>query len=375
MKFEIKATCGRARRGELALSHGNVQTPIFMPVGSAATVKSMAPCDLEQMEAQIILGNTYHLFLRPGTDIIKGFGGLHGFMGWNKPILTDSGGYQVFSLSKLNKITDEGVEFCSHIDGTRYFIGPEQSMQIQRELNSDIVMLFDECTPYPCEESYVRKALARTLDWAVVCKQKHAGNPNALFGIIQGGMYPQLRQDCTRQLVDIGFDGYAIGGLSVGEPPALMYEMVDAVTEYMPGDAPRYLMGVGTPLDILNAVYYGVDMFDCVMPTRNARNGTAFTRFGPVTVRNGQYKDDHSPVEPGCECYCCRNFSRAYLRHLFKAREILGPRLLSYHNLYFYLKLMEQVRHHIEQGTFEQFKREFEAGYKPKRHRNCGHDK
>ncbi len=363
MEFSLFQTDGLARRGELALSHGKVQTPIFMPVGSAATVKAMAPRELEEIGAEIILGNTYHLYLRPGTDIIGQFGGLHDFMGWEKPILTDSGGYQVFSLSNLNKITPEGVHFKSHIDGSACFIGPEEAMEIQAKLNSDIVMCFDECVPYPSQRDYVLNSVAMTIDWARKCKEKHSGNKNALFGIIQGGMFLDIRKNCTHGLTDIGFDGYALGGLSVGEPQEEMLSVIAETAPLMPADKPRYLMGVGTPLDIIRAVALGIDMFDCVMPTRNARNGSAFTRGGKLNIRNARFKADERPVEEGCGCWCCRNFSRAYVRHLFNAGEILGARLLSYHNIYFYINFMRDIRSSIESGTFAAFKKDFEAAY------------
>ncbi len=361
--YSIEARDGRARAGRVRLARGGFETPVFMPVGSCGTVKGLAPWELREMGVGILLGNTYHLALRPGLDVIEPFGGLHRFMGWEGPILTDSGGFQVFSLARLRKITDEGVAFSSHIDGSPCFIGPEESMRIQRALNSDIVMCFDECPPYPSTREVIERSVARTLAWARVCREKHAGNPNALFGIIQGGMLLEMRKSCAQELAGIGFDGYAVGGLSVGEPTGMMFETLDGTVSWMPEDRPRYLMGAGTPLDLLNAVALGVDMFDCVMPTRNARNGMAFTRFGPVTVRNSRHRQEDHPVEEGCTCACCRHFSRAYVRHLINAREMLGPRLLTLHNVHFYMRLMREMRASIVAGTFTQFKRQFEADY------------
>ena len=366
LEFTLKKTSGKARRGEMKLNHGAVQTPIFMPVGTYGTVKAMAPNELEEIGSQIILGNTFHLWLRPGLDVIEKHGGLHKFMGWNKPILTDSGGFQVFSLKGLRKITEEGVKFASPINGDKLFLTPEVSMQIQRVLNSDIVMVFDECTPYkindrPATEAEAAQSMRMSLRWAKRSKDEFVrlGNPNALFGIVQGGMYEHLREESLRGLVDIGFHGYAVGGLSVGEPKEEMHRIMEKIVWQLPQDKPRYLMGVGTPEDLVEGVSQGIDMFDCVMPTRNARNGWLFTRYGDLKIRNSKYKDDLRPLDPTCDCYACRNFSRAYLHHLQKVNEILGARLNTIHNLHYYLHLMQEIRDALDADRFEQWKQEF----------------
>ncbi|HQV80565.1 MAG: tRNA guanosine(34) transglycosylase Tgt [Agitococcus sp.] len=361
MQFKLLATDGIARRGELTLQHGTVQTPAFMPVGTYGTVKGMFPSDITNIGAEIILGNTFHLWLRPTTEIIKPFGGLHQFINWDKPILTDSGGFQVFSLGALRKISEEGVKFQSPIDGSKVFLTPELSMQIQRDLNSDIVMIFDECTPYPATEKEARESMELSLRWAARCKVAHEGNPNALFGIVQGGMYENLRDVSLAGLTDIGFDGYAIGGLSVGEPKDEMLKILDHVPTKLPQDKPRYLMGVGKPEDIVEAVRRGVDMFDCVMPTRNARNGHYFVTDGVVRIRNSQYKIDQSPIDEHCDCYACLNFSRAYLHHLDKCGEMLGAMLGTLHNLRYYQRLMAGLRSAIENGTLSDFVSDFYA--------------
>jgi queuine tRNA-ribosyltransferase len=357
-----KDSASSARLGMVTTSHGEVKTPVFMPVGTQATVKTLSPEDLAVLGAEIILSNTYHLFLRPGHELIREFGGLHGFMNWNRPILTDSGGFQVFSLAELRKITEEGVTFQSHVDGgAKHFITPEVAIEIQEALGADIIMAFDECIPYPATRDYAQESLERTLRWARRCAAAKKDTGQALFGIVQGGMYPDLRKRSADALVDIGFEGYAIGGLSVGETKPVMYEMIEASVPALPGDKPRYLMGVGTPEDLLEGVERGIDMFDCVMPTRNGRNGTFFTSFGKVVIRNAQYEKDKLPIDPECGCYTCRNFSRAYLRHLYNAGEILALRLGTIHNLFFYLNLMRGVRSSIEQGKFVEFKKEFLA--------------
>ena len=361
MQFNLLATDGLARRGELTLQHGKVQTPAFMPVGTYGTVKGMFPSDIKTIGADIILGNTFHLWLRPTTEVIKHFGGLHKFINWDKPILTDSGGFQVFSLGALRKISEEGVKFQSPIDGSKVFLTPEISMQIQRELNSDIVMIFDECTPYPATEKEARDSMELSLRWAARCKTAHEGNPNALFGIVQGGMYENLRDVSLAGLLDIGFDGYAIGGLSVGEPKDEMLKILDHVPTKLPQDKPRYLMGVGKPEDIVEAVRRGVDMFDCVMPTRNARNGHYFVTNGVVRIRNSQYKTDQAPIDEHCDCYACLNFSRAYLHHLDKCGEMLGAMLGTLHNLRYYQRLMAGLRTAIESGTLNDFVADFYA--------------
>ena len=359
MKFDLLSTDGPPRRGRLTFARGTVETPTFMPVGTYGTVKAMTPEELRDIGAEMILGNTFHLMLRPGTEIIRKHGDLHDFMHWDGPILTDSGGFQVFSLGDLRKITEQGVTFASPVNGDRVFMGPEESMQAQRELGSDVVMCFDECTPYPADEPRARESMELSLRWALRSKQAFGDNPSALFGIIQGGMFENLREESLKGLLDIGFDGYAIGGLSVGEPKEDMLRILDHTTPRMPQDKPRYLMGVGKPEDLVEAVRRGVDMFDCVIPTRNARNGHLFTRFGEVRIRNAQYADDTGPVDPDCGCYTCRHYSRAYLRHLDKAGEILGARLNTIHNLYYYQELMHGLRDAIAANALAQYVEEF----------------
>ncbi len=366
IQFKLLATDGAARRGQITLNHGVVETPIFMPVGTYGSVKAMLPHELEEIGAQIVLGNTFHLWLRPGTEVMEKHGGLHGFMQWNKPILTDSGGFQVFSLHGMRKITEEGVKFASPIDGARLFLTPEESMRIQRALNSDIAMVFDECTPYtidgrPATSEEAAASMRMSLRWARRSRQafQEQENPNALFGIVQGGMFEHLRDESLAGLLDIGFEGYAIGGLSVGEPKEDMMRVLAHVAPRLPEHAPRYLMGVGTPEDLVEGVSRGVDMFDCVMPTRNARNGWLFTRFGDIKIRNARYRDDTRPLEPGCSCHTCRHFSRAYLHHLQRAKEITGSRLNTLHNLHFYLTIMQEMRDAIAAGRFEAWRAQF----------------
>lgn len=359
MKFDLLNTDGKARRARLSFARGEIQTPIFMPVGTAATVKAVTPKELDEVGAQIVLGNTFHLMLRPGTDVIQAHGDLHDFMQWQKPILTDSGGFQVWSLAKLRKITEKGVTFRSPIDGSKKFLGPEEAIDIQRKLGSDIVMIFDECTPYPATEKEARDSMELSLRWADRSKVEHGQSESALFGIIQGGMYESLRDESLAGLTDIGFDGYAIGGLSVGEPKEDMYRILKHLAHKMPSHAPRYLMGVGTPENLVTAVSYGVDMFDCVLPTRNARNGWLYTRDGVVKIRNAKYEMDTRPIDDSCSCSTCAQFSRSYLKHLLKSNEILGARLATVHNLHFFLKLMQQMRDAIEQNAFDEFKGQF----------------
>lgn len=368
LNFELLATDGLARRGRVTLNHGVVETPIFMPVGTYGTVKAMAPYELKEIGAQIVLGNTFHLWLRPGTEIMEAHGGLHGFMQWDKPILTDSGGFQVFSLEGLRKITEEGVRFASPIDGARLMLTPEESMRIQRSLNSDIAMVFDECTPYmmgdrPATAEEAATSMRMSLRWAKRSLDAFNGleNPNALFGIVQGGMYEHLRDESLAGLTDIGFHGYAIGGLSVGEPKEDMLRILNHVGPRLPQNAPRYLMGVGTPEDLVDGVAHGIDMFDCVMPTRNARNGWLFTRFGDIKIRNARYRADTTPLDETCGCYTCQNFSRSYLHHLFRSNEILGARLNTIHNLHYYLNLMQEMRDAIASGTFSAWRAQFHA--------------
>jgi queuine tRNA-ribosyltransferase len=351
MKFEVIAQSGAARRGRLTLAHGVVDTPVFMPVGTYGTVKAMAPNELEELGAQIVLGNTFHLWLRPGTDVVAAHDGLHRFMGWRRPILTDSGGYQVFSLGPLRKVREEGVSFASPVDGDKLFLTPEISIEIQRALDSDIAMVFDECTGYPASRDEAAASMSLSLRWAARCKQAHAGSRNALFGIVQGGMFEDLREQSLAGLAEIGFDGYAIGGLSVGEPKEDMRRIEAYIAPKLPADRPRYLMGVGTPEDIVEAVANGIDMFDCVLPTRNARNGWLFTRYGDVKIRNARHRADPRPLDESCDCYACRNFSRAYLHHLQRSNEILGARLNTIHNLRYYLTLLAELREAIAGGT------------------------
>jgi queuine tRNA-ribosyltransferase len=350
MKFTLTHRDGAARRGRLELAHGAVETPAFMPVGTYGTVKAMSPEELVGLGAQIVLGNTFHLWLRPGVEVIEKHGGLHRFMGWQHPILTDSGGFQVFSLSSFRKLTEEGVRFASPINGDKLLLTPEESMRIQRALNSDIVMAFDECTPWPATEKQARKSMELSMRWAERSKRAHEGNPNALFGIVQGSVFEELREISLKKLQDIQFDGYAIGGLAVGEPKADRSRILAHTAPLLPADKPRYLMGMGTPEDLIEAVLAGVDMFDCVLPTRNARNGWLFTRSGDVKIRNARWRDDARPLDAACACYACRNFTRAYLYHLQKANEILGARLNTIHNLHYYLGLMADLRQAIERG-------------------------
>ncbi len=345
-----------ARRGRLMTAHGSVETPAFMPVGTQGTVKTLEPRDLRELDVGMILSNTYHLLLRPGNEIIGTCGGLHEFMGWDGPILTDSGGFQVFSLGHLRKIRDDGVEFQSHIDGAKFFMGPVESMETQRILGSDIAMCFDECIPYPATHEYACKSVDKTLLWATLCASQERASRQLLFGIVQGGVYEELREKCARGLVEIGFDGYGIGGVSVGEPEDVLLKGVEDSVIYLPEKSPRYLMGVGDRVQIVEAVARGIDMFDCVIPTRHARNGSAFTGTGTLQVKAGRYKSDMRPVEEGCQCYCCRNFTRAYIRHLLNAGEILGVRLLTLHNIHVYMNFMERLRESIENNTFEDFR-------------------
>ena len=363
MKFNLLKKEGKARRATISFPRGDIQTPAFMPVGTYGAVKSLSPAELKEMGADIILGNTFHLWLRPGTDIIKKHGSLHGFNGWDKPILTDSGGFQVFSLGKMRKLTEEGVTFKSPINGSKVFLSPEISMQVQRDLGSDIVMCFDECTPYPTTEKEAKDSMELSMRWAQRSKDAHGDNPSALFGIIQGGMYEHLRDESLQALKEIDFDGFAIGGLSVGEPKGEMIKILDHTAHQMPEDKPRYLMGVGTPKDLVEAVYRGVDMFDCVMPSRNARNGHIFTSEGTIRIRNSKYKEDTSALDPTCDCYTCKNFTKSYLHHLDKIKEILGSRLNTIHNLHFYQKLMRDIRQAIEAERFGEFRTEFLANY------------
>ncbi len=359
MKFDLLNTDAKARRARLTFDRGTIETPAFMPVGTYGTVKAMAPEELLDTGAEIVLGNTFHLMLRPGVEVIEAHGDLHDFMNWQKPILTDSGGFQVFSLDEMRKITEKGVHFRSPVDGRKVFMGPEESMQVQRQLGSDIVMIFDECTPYPATEEEARISMELSLRWAKRSKDAHADNPSALFGIVQGGMYENLRDISLEALKNINFDGFAIGGLSVGEPKDDRERILEHIVPAMPSDKPRYLMGVGKPEDIVEAVLKGIDMFDCVMPTRNARNGYLFTRKGLVKIRNEKYQFDTKPVDEACECYTCKNYSRSYLRHLDKCKEILGSRLNTIHNLHYYQDLMRGLRKSIEQGTLPEFVDDF----------------
>ena len=362
--FELLSSSGAARRGRLTLRRGTVETPVFMPVGTYGTVKAMTPEELTGLGAEIILGNTFHLMLRPGTDVVRAHGGLHGFMHWSGPILTDSGGFQVFSLAELRKLTEDGVRFRSPVNGDPVFLSPEISMQVQTALDSDVVMVFDECPPYPATESEARQSMELSMRWARRSRDafRDLGNPNALFGIVQGGTHLPLRLESIDALRGIGFDGYAVGGLAVGEPADERNAVLDALEPHLPPDRPRYLMGVGTPADIVQAVARGIDMFDCVMPTRNARNGHLFTSQGVVKIRNAAHHDDTRPLDPACDCYTCRNYSRAYLRHLDRCNEILGARLNTIHNLHYYLALMSRIRAAIEQGAYGRFAADFLTG-------------
>lgn len=366
MNFTLLKTdpSSHARRGELRLAHGTVQTPVFMPVGTAASVKAVSPVELDDLGAQIILGNTYHLNLRPGMEIMAKAGGLHSFMDWHRPILTDSGGYQVFSLSKLRKVTPEGVKFQSHVDGSALFLGPKEAMAIQRTLGSDIAMVFDECTPYPATHQEAEKSLRLTLDWAKACRRQPRAEGQQVFGIVQGGFHRDLRERSAAELQALEFDGYAIGGMSVGEPEEEMFAALDWCAPLLPAGQPRYLMGVGTPLQLVEAVARGIDMFDCVLPTRVGRNGTAYTADGTLPVKAGRFKDDFRPIAEECGCYACRHFTRAYIRHLLNVGEILGLRLMTLHNLWFYLDLMRRIRLHLEAGTFGDFRTAFTARYR-----------
>jgi queuine tRNA-ribosyltransferase len=364
VRFELLATDGRARRGRLELRRGAVETPAFMPVGTYGTVKAMTPEELAGLGAEIVLGNTFHLMLRPGTEVIRAHGGLHGFMNWPGPILTDSGGFQVWSLAELRRLTEEGVHFRSPVNGDPVFLSPEISMQVQTALDSDIVMAFDECPPYPATEAEARRSMELSMRWARLSRDafRELGNPNALFGIVQGGTHPGLRAESAAALRDIGFDGYAVGGLAVGEPAEERNGVLEALESVLPADRPRYLMGVGTPADIVAAVLRGVDMFDCVMPTRNARNGHLFTSAGVVKIRNAAHQRDTGPLDPACGCYTCRHYSRAYLRHLDRCNEILGARLNTIHNLHYYLGLMRRIRAAVQAGDYGRFAAAFLAG-------------
>jgi queuine tRNA-ribosyltransferase len=353
VRFDLLATDGAARRGRIETDRGPIETPAFMPVGTYGTVKAVTPEEVRQAGAQVILGNTFHLMVRPGVEVISRLGGLHGFMGWDGPILTDSGGFQVWSLAELREVSERGVLFRSPVDGDRVFLGPQESMSVQRALGADIVMAFDECTPYPASEVEARASMELSLAWAARCRAGHGDNPAALFGIVQGGMYLGLREASLAGLLEIGFDGYALGGLSVGEPKEEMLAVVEALAPRLPAARPRYLMGVGTPGDIVEAVRRGVDLFDCVMPTRNARNGHLFTSAGVLRLRNRRYRDDPAPLDPACDCYTCRRYSRAYLHHLDRAREILGARLNTLHNLRFYQRLMQGLREAIVAGRLD----------------------
>ncbi len=363
MKFDLLITDGKARTGKLETGHGIVETPVFMPVGTQGSVKAIEPRELEDIDARIILGNTYHLYLRPGTELIRAAGGLHKLIAWNRSILTDSGGYQVFSLNELRTIEDEGVTFKSHLDGSAHVFTPESVVGIQRELGSDIMMVLDECAPFPCDREYASRSNELTVRWAERCKRELErskplyGHSQALFGIVQGSIYPDIREQSAKSLVGMDFDGYAIGGLAVGESAVDMYRMVEITEQFLPTARPRYLMGVGTPANLLEAVGRGIDMFDCVLPTRNGRNANLFTRHGTLNMRNAKYKADLTPPDSECDCYTCTQFSRAYLRHLFQVREILGLQLATIHNLSFYLWLMQQARAAILERRFEVWKR------------------
>jgi len=362
MRFDLQKVDGNARAGRLETEHGVIETPVFMPVGTRGAVKTLTNCQLVDLDAKIILGNTYHLMLRPGMEVMQKAGGLHTFMNWDRPILTDSGGFQVFSLSDLNEITDKGVTFRSHIDGAKFHMGPKESMEIQKILGSDIVMAFDQCIQYPASIQEAEKALERTTSWGEVCRDFSLKSHQHLFGIVQGGMYSDLRERSANELISFGFDGYAIGGLSVGEPAEMMNDMIDVTVPHLPADKPRYLMGVGTPRNIVDAVKRGIDMFDCVMPTRNARNGTAFTWQGKINIKAGRYADDFSPLDPELDCYTSE-FSKAYLRHLINVDEITGLTLVTIQNIAFYLDMMKQLRQSIQEGTFGQFHQKICALY------------
>ncbi len=364
-EFTLQARDGLARAGVLGTAHGTIRTPVFMPVGTQGSVKAISPQDLEEVGAQIILGNTYHLYLRPGHDLVESMGGLHGFANWQHPILTDSGGFQVYSLSALRRITSEGVEFQSHIDGSKHFFAPEKVVRIQRSLNSDIMMVLDECVPYGADRPYTVQSLALTTEWAKRSRNHYpkGSGDNLLFGIVQGGFFMDLRKQSAEEITEIPFDGFALGGFSVGEKPEMMHEFVHGCTPFLPDDKPRYLMGVGTPIDILEGVAAGLDMFDCVLPTRNARNGTLYTSQGKVNIKRAEYKRDPSPLDPECDCYTCRTFSKAYLRHLYVAKELLSYRLNTIHNLAFYLRMMREIRQSILAGNFELLKARYQAQF------------
>ena len=366
MEFELIAEDSgtQARRGRIVTTHGAVETPVFMDVGTLGTVKALEPRDLEELKTQVVLGNTYHLMLRPGPEVIAAAGGLHQFMRWKGPILTDSGGFQVFSLAKMRKFTEEGCRFNSHIDGHEFFLGPEESMEMQRVIGSDIAMVFDECLPYPCERERAEQSVERTLRWAARSKAARHAPDQAVFGIVQGGVYDDIRRHCAEELVKIGFDGYAIGGVSVGEPEECMYQAVEASVPYLPKDRPRYVMGLGVMHQMAECVARGVDMFDCVIPTRIARHGTAITRGGNLAIKAAKYAFDQSPVEPGCECYCCRNFTRSYVRHLIACDEILGLRLLTIHNVWRLNEFMREMREALDAGRFGDFLAEVREGVK-----------
>ena len=359
--YELKHVCKQsgARYGILHTPHGDVETPMFMPVGTLATVKGISPEQLKEMNSQVILSNTYHLWLRPGEDVVKQAGGLHKFMNYDGPILTDSGGFQVFSLGKTRKIQEEGVTFKSIIDGRKLFLSPEKAIQIQNDLGADIIMSFDECAPYPCTYEYMKNSVERTLRWAKRGKDAHSNPNQALFGIVQGGEFPDLREMCAKELVKMDFPGYSIGGTSVGEPKDVMYKMVEDAIQWLPEDKPRYLMGVGNPIDLIEAAIRGVDMYDCVLPTRVARHGALMTTHGRMNINNEKYKYDYTPIDPDCDCYTCRNYTRAYLRHLHKSEEIFGKSLLSIHNVHFLLKLSEDIRNAIKEDRLLDFKEEF----------------
>ena len=372
MKYELLATSGSARRGRITFARGVIDTPQFMPVGTYGTVKAMTPEELKLAGAQIILGNTFHLMLRPGEQIVRKLGGLHGFMHWDGPILTDSGGFQVWSLAELRKLSEKGVEFASPINGDRIFLSPERSIEVQLALGSDIIMQFDECTPYPATAEQAGESLRLSARWGARCKAAHAGAEGALFGIVQGGMYPELRNESLSRLTEIGFDGYALGGLSVGETEVERLHVLDGIAHQLPADRPRYVMGVGTPRDLVQAVGRGIDLFDCVMPTRNARNGHLFTSEGVIKIRNARHRDDAGPLDPVCGCYTCANYSRAYLHHLDRCDEILGARLNTTHNLHYYLGLMKRIRAAIEAGTYDAFAADFVAGPEGAASRSAG---
>ncbi len=361
-QFTIQAQDNQARRGQLVTAHGTIQTPTFMPVGTQGCVKTLSPDEVKDIGAEIFLGNTYHLYLRPGDELIAGLGGLHNFSGWPGPILTDSGGYQIFSLSGLRHIYPKGVEFQSHIDGSRHFFTPAKVISIQKNLGSDIMMVLDECVPFQADKTYTKRSLELTFNWAQQSRQAYPtdNQKNLLFGIIQGGFFHDLRKQSVEEICSIPFEGYAIGGLSVGEPKPIMQDILSVTAPLLPKDSPRYLMGVGTPTDILDGIALGIDMFDCVLPTRNARNGTLFTSQGKINIKNALYKSDPRPLDPNCACYTCRNFSRATLRHFYKSRELVSYRLLTIHNLKFYIDLINEAKRAIEQGTFEQMRRKYD---------------